>query len=205
MTVPLLPGLDVSRETHDRLHILSGQVTKWTTKINLISPATVPVIWQRHILDSAQLVLAVTHTPTSWVDLGSGAGLPGLVVAILAAERWPALRVALVESDQRKAAFLRATARELGLAPEIHAARSESLPPQNASVVSARALAPLVELLPHAQRHMAKDGIAIFPKGRNYQQEIDAARHSWRFALAMVDSLTDHEARVLRIERIARA
>lgn len=197
--------LGVSRETLQKLEHFADLVAKWTRRINLIAPSSIDGIWNRHILDSAQLVRHAPANATSWIDLGSGAGFPGLVIAALWSETNPQGHVTLVESDQRKAAFLRQAARELALAVTIHTTRAESLPPTNADILSARALAPLVNLLPLAARHLAPTGIAIFPKGRNAAAEIEEARKSWRFDLAIRDSVTDHEGRILRIERIERA
>lgn len=206
MTADLdIPGLDVSRETLSRLEQFAGLVAKWTRRINLVAAASLPHIWGRHIRDSAQLVLIPDRPPDRWLDLGSGGGFPGIVVAVLAAEIWPDARVTLVESDQRKAAFLRTAARELTLDVEVRAERAETMPPFFADVLSARALAPLSDLMGLAHRHLAPNGMAIFPKGRNAMAEVDAARRDWRFALAIRDSLTDHEGRLLRIERIERA
>lgn len=200
-----IPGLDVSRETLARLEQFAALVEKWTSRINLIAATSIPQIWGRHIRDSAQLVVVPESRPKRWLDLGSGGGFPGIVVAVLAAEHWPETRVTLVESDQRKAAFLRTAARDLALAVEIRTERAETMPPFGADVLSARALAPLSGLMGLAHRHLAPDGIAIFPKGRNVMGEIEAARRDWSFALAIRDSLTDQEGRLLRIERIERA
>lgn len=205
MTTPLLAGLDVSRETTERLRALAELVTRWTGTINLVARSSLPDIWQRHILDSAQLVLLAPENPTSWVDLGSGGGFPGLVIGILAAEKWPGMSCLLIESDQRKATFLRSATRELGLDLRVLDDRIEAVPPQDAAVVSARALAPLDRLLPLVHRHLAGYGVALLPKGRAAADEIARAQREWRFALAIHDSLTDHDARILRIERIERA
>ncbi len=198
-------GLDVSRETLQKLEHYADLVTKWTQRINLIAPSSIDDIWHRHIVDSAQLVVLAPETAKSWVDLGSGAGFPGLVVATIRSETHPDGWVTLVESDQRKAAFLRQAAREISVPVTIRTDRAESMTPAGSDVLSARALAPLVNLLPLALRHLAPKGTAIFPKGRNAAAEIEEARKSWRFDLAIRDSLTDQEGRILRIERIERA
>lgn len=201
----LLPGVDVSRETLQRLQAFQELVLRWTARINLIAPSTAADIWNRHILDSAQLVGMVGVDPRSWADLGAGAGFPGLVVASVAAEKWPRMTMTLVESDQRKATFLRTAARQLNLAVTVHDQRIESLPPLGVQVLSARALAPLTVLLGHASRHLASDGVALFPKGRTHAEEIESARKTWRFSLAILPSVTEVEGRILRIERIERA
>jgi 16S rRNA (guanine527-N7)-methyltransferase len=156
---------DVSRETLTRLETYAALLTKWTRRINLVSAASLPDLWHRHIADSAQL-LAFRPPARLWLDLGSGAGFPGLVVAILT----PDLHVRLVESDQRKCAFLRRVAEDTGTTVDIVPCRIETLPPQSADVISARALAPLTQLLAHAEKHLAPDGIGLFPKGRTVSE-----------------------------------
>jgi len=200
----LVPGLDVSRETRERLQAFAGLVGKWTQSINLISAASLPDIWDRHIIDSAQLFLLVDDFQ-HWADLGSGGGFPGIVIGILAMEHMPNARITLVESDQRKAAFLRTAIREAGLSSQVRTDRIEMLPPLGADVLSARALGPLETLLGHASRHLAPDGTALFPKGRIAATEIAAARANWGFDIARCPSITDPEAAILRIKGIARA
>ena len=159
----------------------------------------------RHILDSAQIFDLCPARSGAWVDLGSGAGFPGLVVAILAADEAPELEVHLVESDARKAAFLAAAARACSIAPTIHTARAESLPAFGADVVSARALAPLPVLLELASRHLSPQGKAIFPKGARAGEELAAALATWRFAYDKHPSLTDPDSVILVIKDIAHA
>lgn len=200
----LLGQLDVSRETIDRLKTYVELLKRWNSSINLVSASTLTDVWTRHILDSAQVLEHSPRTATTWADLGSGGGFPGAVVAILANELRPNLLVTLVEADQRKAAFLRAVARETDVAMGVVAKRIEDLAPLSADVVSARALAPLPELLAHAKRHLAQDGIALLSKGANAQQEIDAARDVWRFDCDILPSKTDPEAVILKIGGIER-
>lgn len=200
----LIPGLDVSRETRDRLSDLAELTRKWTRRINLVSPATVSDLWTRHILDSAQLYPRAGGKIGHWVDLGSGGGFPGLVIASLLAEFQPGARLTMVESDVRKCTFLRTANRELGLTARIIAKRIEAVEPQDADVLSARALAPLPDLLAHAHRHLQPGGVALFPKGRRFSEEIRAARAHWRFDLEESGSITDPEAAILKLERIDR-
>lgn len=197
-----IAGVDVSRETLERLHHFVDLVEKWTKRINLIGPLTQADIWERHIRDSAQLVTHAENPPMHWADLGSGGGFPGIVVAVIAAEILPQTRFTLVESDQRKATFLRICQRELGLSLDILSHRIESLPPLGADTVSARALAPLTDLLRYIAPHLTAEGCALLPKGRNAAAEIAVARQSWRFDLAIRPSLTDQEASILVIKRI---
>lgn len=198
-----IPGLDVSRETEDKLHAFVSLVQKWTVKINLIAPASDADIWHRHIRDSAQLATLVDVPPQHWADFGSGGGFPGIVIAVIAQDLWPMMRMTLVESDQRKAAFLRTANRELGLTVEVLSARIEAVPPLAADVISARALAPLDGLLGYIAPHLAANGCAILPKGRNAAAEIARAQATARFELAIRPSVTDHGASILVIKGIA--
>jgi 16S rRNA (guanine527-N7)-methyltransferase len=199
-----LGELNVSRETRRRLQHHADLVKRWSSAINLVSRPSLDQIWQRHILDSAQLLPLAPISAESWRDIGSGAGFPGLVVAILAAELRPDLRMTLVEADRRKAAFLQNAARSLDLRVRILAARDEDLPAETADVVSARALAPLPRLLDHTARHLAPNGIALFPKGARYRQEIDAALASWRFRVQKHPSRSGGGGVILALDQLNR-
>jgi len=195
---------DVSRETSDRLSRFAELLRRWNPIINLVSRSTVDALETRHILDSAQLFDLMPAGAQTWVDLGSGGGFPGLVIAILAAEQAPALRVTMIESDRRKATFLSAVIRELQITQAgVLVERIESAPPQQADVVSARALAPLKNLLAYAERHLAPEGVALFPKGAT-RDDLDAALASWRFDVQKIGSRTDPDAVILKIGGIAR-
>lgn len=194
----------VSRETAERLAVLAALVAKWNPAINLVAPGTLPALRERHIADSLQLATLVPP-PRLWADLGSGGGFPGLVVAAALAERAPESRVALVESDGRKAAFLRTAAQAMGLDVIVHAARAEALAPLGAEVVSARALAPLAQLLPLVRRHLAPGGRALLPKGARHGEEVAAARAAHRFALVTHPSRTAPESVILEVTEIADA
>ncbi len=199
-----IAGRDVSRETYDDLMQFSELVAKWTPKINLIAPSTLPDLWNRHIVDSAQLYQYAPESFDHWVDIGSGGGFPGIVAAIYAKTMQPAATFTLIESDQRKATFLRSAARELDLNVEVRSERIEHAPPQGADVVSARALATLSTLLSMALRHMKTDGYALFHKGKSVADEIAKARQDWVFDLEQHPSFTDPDARLLVIQRISR-
>lgn len=196
---------NVSRETEDRLGIFADHLRKWNARINLVSRLGLDQLQERHIADSAQLFTLCPPSARRWVDLGSGGGFPGLVVAILAREAAPDLHVALVESDQRKAAFLTSAARAAGVQVTVHAQRAENLPPQAADVLSARALAPLPQLLAHAERHLAPSGRAIFPKGAGHEAELAQALASWRFTVQKIPSKTDPTGVILVVEGVTRA
>jgi 16S rRNA (guanine527-N7)-methyltransferase len=198
------PGLDVSRETAERLALYADLLRAWSPRINLVSRQTLADLETRHFADSAQLLALVPPDATTLADLGSGGGFPGLVIAILAAEQRPALHVTLVESDQRKAVFLRTVAQRVGVPVTVLANRIESLPPLGTRVLSARALAPLTTLLDHAERHLRPGGIALFPKGANWRAEVEEALERWRFRCENLPSATSTEGAILRIGEIAR-
>ena len=198
--VNLLPGLNVSRETFLRLKEYEKLLFKWNTKINLVSRSTLDNFWNRHVLDSAQFLSSVGEKAGKWVDLGSGGGLPGLVVAILSDEIEPVNKLFLVEADVRKAVFLKTVCRELGLKVEVYNNRIEELPPMSANIVSARALAPLKTLCLYAKNHLAKDGVAVFAKGENWKAELVEAQKKWIFSYEAVKS-TLHEGSVVLVLR----
>jgi 16S rRNA (guanine527-N7)-methyltransferase len=195
--------LDVSRETMHRLELFEALLVKWNARINLVSRNSLGDLWTRHIVDSVQ-VFREAPPGTLWADLGSGGGFPGLIVAILAAQEQPDLRVTLIESDQRKSAFLRTAARETGISCNIMSARIEKAHPQGADIVSARALADLTDLLGYGERHLAQGGTALFPKGVTWQKELEAARLEWRFDVDVIESQTMPGAAILKIKGATR-
>ncbi len=196
------PAVDVSRETKGKLDLLERELRRWQAIKNLVGPATLDRIWDRHIVDSLQL-LDLAPEARTWLDLGSGAGFPGLVLAIAGAER--GLRVHLVESNSRKCAFLRHVVRLAGAPATIHEARLEAVIPGfigRAEVVSARALAALPLLLEWTEPLLKAGAIGLFPKGRDAEIELTEARKRWTFAADILPSRTDSEARILRITSI---
>ncbi len=196
-------GQNVSRETYERLECFAALIRKWTAKINLIAPATVDHIWSRHIDDSAMIYGLANQSAKKWTDIGSGGGFPGIVVAILAKGDSPKTQVTLIESDQRKATFLRTAVRNLDLNARVLAERIEMAPQQEADIVSARALTSLSGMMPLLLRHLSQTGSALLHKGRNYQQEIAQARENWSFDLEEYPSFTDPNARLLKIKGIS--
>ena len=197
-------GIDVSRESIQRLEDYQALLVKWNGAINLVAKSTIGQFWDRHVVDSAQLYAKIPTNCTAWLDAGSGGGMPGIVIAAIAKEYAPEMRITLVESDQRKATFLRRAADSLSLNAEVLTDRIEALTPQNASVFSARALAPLNTLLEYAELHLLPDGTAIFPKGERYQEEIAESRKNWHFDVVTQPSLTDTKARILVVKGIKR-
>ena len=201
MREPSPGALDVSRETLTRLEQFADLVREWNPRINLVSEGTLPSLWTRHILDSAQL-LRHSEDPSKWLDLGSGGGFPGIVVAILLKERMLSSEMTLVESDKRKSAFLKTAVRNLDLRVSVRAERIEAVTNVSASTLSARALAPLDRLLGYAQPRLAVGGIALFPKGRNWRNEVRIAEEKWLFSLDVVESETEAESALLKISGI---
>lgn len=195
---------DVSRETLERLEVYEGLLKKWNPRINLVAKSTTNDIWNRHIVDSAQILACAPDWTRSWVDLGTGGGLPGIVVAIVAAEVIPNLHVTCIESDTRKATFLRAVLRETGVKAQVISDRIEVVEPQGADVVSARALAPLSKLLGFAELHRNASGVALFQKGAEHEKEIQEALETWSFQVDKIPSKTNPDAVILRIGEIER-
>lgn len=190
--------MNVSRETTERLEKLAALVLKWNNAINLISKSSVSDIWDRHIMDSAQL-FDMAGQFEHWVDIGSGGGFPGLVVSVIALEKMPEARFTLVESDQRKCAYLETAKRELNLNVEVIAKRVDEVAPLCADVFSARALADLSTLCLYAHRHMAPSGVALFPKGENFALELAEAQKQWHFTVEARPSRTQKNAVVLAL------
>jgi 16S rRNA (guanine527-N7)-methyltransferase len=190
-------GVDVSRETQGRLETLVATLGRWQKAINLVGRTTLDDIWTRHILDSAQIASLIPQGAATLADLGSGAGFPGLVVAALR----PDLDVTLIEVDARKSAFLGEAARHMGLkkAPRIVIKRIEEAEPAAADVVTARALAPLGQLLAWADRHRMDTAICLFHKGKGWRGELTEAMKDWDIECQPLTSVTDRDAVILRI------
>ncbi|MBP2563053.1 16S rRNA (guanine527-N7)-methyltransferase [Neorhizobium galegae] len=196
----LLNGKSVSRETQERLEHFSALFQKWAKAINLVAPSTLEELWQRHIADSAQ-IFQLSPLPYKWLDLGSGGGFPGVITAIFLAEArdgW----VHLVESNQKKAAFLRVALSETGARGSVHPLRIESastaLP--DCERISARALAELDPLLSYTSAWMiGKETRAFFHKGRDYAAEVEKARGRWVFDLIKHQSAVEPDSVILEI------
>ena len=194
----------ISALATERLQIFVGLLAKWNAAINLVSPASLAEVWTRHVADSAQVLDLAPIRRARWLDMGSGAGFPGIVIALITADTPNPVEMTLVESDKRKAAFLSTVSRETGVPMIIQAARIEAVAPQNADTVSARALAPLVRLCSFAERHLAPHGAALFLKGGHYDAEIAEARRTWSFALDVRRSSTDPAGAVLIMKDLRR-
>ncbi|MBU1210712.1 MAG: 16S rRNA (guanine(527)-N(7))-methyltransferase RsmG [Alphaproteobacteria bacterium] len=193
----------VSEQTLERLVVYESLLKQWQKKINLVAPSTLDDIWHRHFADSAQLLALAPRSAHKWVDLGSGAGFPGLVLAIMRTGRGSESDQephVLIESDQRKAAFLGEIARKTSVAVDIAISRIELSSTQgrytSVDVVSARALAPLDRLIGLAKPMFGPETVGLFSKGRDVALEIEAARSRWSFTCELVESLTEPEARI---------
>lgn len=199
MTLGCVAGVDVSRETEDDLRSFAALAQKWNKAINLVSARDEGSIWDRHVIDSAQLMAHAPKRARSWLDIGSGGGFPGLVCALLAREINPALAFTLVDSDQRKVAFLREATRLFDLPNKIHVTRVEELPDQSFDIISARALAPLQRLFDWSHRFCCSETVLLFPKGRQHDSEISDASARWTANIDVIPSVTDPSAALLRI------
>lgn len=197
----------VSRETLNLLTRYADLLVRWQPRINLVGARTIPDLWRRHMLDSAQLVPLAPQTATVWLDLGSGAGFPGLVVAILIRERRGAL-VHLVESNARKCAFLREVIRTTGAPARVHHARAEDLARNGsipgADVITARALAPLADLLNLAAPFAGENTLLLFLKGQDVDNELTAATKYWNIDAERVPSRSDPDGSVLIVRGLQR-
>lgn len=200
-----VPGLNVSRETVEKLKAYDQLVRKWNPTINLASKQSMSELWSRHIVDSAQIFPHIPASSNLCLDVGSGGGFPGIVLATISTEHVPTRRFILVESDQRKAAFLREVIRSLKLRAEVRSERIESLEKIGADFFTARALAPLSKLLAFAHQHLSLQGVCIFPKGENHLEEIKVAQKLFRFEYQSIQSLTDPRSAILRIYGIENA
>ena len=190
--------MGVSRETLARLKAYADMLTDWNERHNLIARSTLPDLWRRHFWDSAQLAPLIPHTAKTLADLGSGAGFPGLVLAVLR----PDLAVTLHEATTKKCAFLQAAAERMGLHVTIENARMEDLPPRPFDVVTARACAPLPQLLEYAHRFMSPNSVCLFLKGQNVGSELTEAAKYWNIKVSQVPSQTDPSGAIVTVREL---
>ncbi|MGM0422223.1 MAG: 16S rRNA (guanine(527)-N(7))-methyltransferase RsmG [Pseudomonadota bacterium] len=184
---------NVSRETLERLEIYAALLTKWQKKINLIAPGTVDEMWQRHFYDSAQLAAYIPQKSANLLDLGSGAGFPGLVMACMGCSS-----VTLIESDLRKTLFLKDVIRETGVKADVINARAETVEVRG-DIITARALAPLDKLLSYAVPLLNHGGKCLFLKGETSKDELTTVRQSWQFSVVTHPSQTSDTGSILEI------
>ena len=183
-----------------RLRLFAALVEKWSPKINLVSKSDIPHIWERHIQDSLRLLPYIPETTTRVIDLGSGAGFPGLVLCIATG-----ISFDLVESDSRKAAFLMEAARQTSAPAKIHNTRIEAAKLTPAPLITARALAPLDKLLTLAAPHLAPNGICLFPKGRTAMEELTLATPLWHMEVERISAPVWGESCILKVSQISHA
>jgi len=188
----------VSRETLARLKAYADVLADWNARHNLVAKSTLPDVWRRHFWDSAQILPLIPQPARTLADLGSGAGFPGLVLAALR----PDLAVTLHEATTKKCAFLQAAADRMGLAVTIQNARLEDLSPQPFDVVTARALAPLPQLLSYAQKFVGLSGTCLFLKGQNVGAELTEAHKYWNIKASQVPSQTDPSAAIVVVREL---
>jgi 16S rRNA (guanine527-N7)-methyltransferase len=187
----------VTNEVIDRLRRFTTLLLTWNAALNLIAPGDAAAVWERHVEDSLQLVPLIPGGVARAVDLGSGGGFPGLVLAVATG-----IHFDLIESDRRKAAFLRSAILETAAPAAVHACRIEDAPVAPAPLVTARALAPLPRLLPLAARLLAPDGTCLLLKGARLQEELAAAAATWTMEAEQVPSRTHADGVILRVTRL---
>ena len=195
----------VSRETWERLEQFVDLLLRWQRSTNLVASSTIPQVWTRHVADSLQLV-ALAPDARRWIDLGAGGGFPGIVIACALAGK-PGAEVHLVESVQKKAAFLRAAASELALSAIVHAQRIEDFVPattERFDVATARALAPLDRLIGSAIPLLKRGAVGLFPKGQDVEAELTQAAKSWTIEVDLVPSRTDPRSRIVRVRHASK-
>jgi 16S rRNA (guanine527-N7)-methyltransferase len=188
----------VSRETLARLKAYADLLTDWNARHNLVAKSTLPDLWRRHVWDSAQLAPMIPQTAQTLADLGSGAGFPGLVLAVLR----PDLAVTLHEATTKKCAFLQAAADRMGITVAIQNARLEDRPPQAFDVVTARALAPLPQLLGYAHSFVWPNSVCLFLKGQNVGSELTEATKYWNMKVSQVPSQTDPSGAIVTVREL---
>lgn len=191
----------VSRETLARLKAYVALLGEWNARHNLVSAASLVDVWHRHVWDSAQLMPLIPDDARSLIDLGSGAGFPGLVLACLLRDR-PGFRTVLTESIAKKCRFLEAAAQRMALCVEVRNCRIEETGPEPFDVVTARACAPLVRLLGYAQHFQGPRTVNLFLKGQSVEAELTEAHKSWRMTVERHPSQTDPSASILEIQEL---
>ncbi|MGH7093541.1 MAG: 16S rRNA (guanine(527)-N(7))-methyltransferase RsmG [Stellaceae bacterium] len=183
-----------------RLEAYAALLVRWSERVNLVGRNTIGDLWRRHFLDSAQLFALLPAEQHSLVDLGSGAGFPGLVLSVMGASG-----VELIESDGRKCAFLHEAVRLTGAPAMVRHGRIEAIPARASDVVTARACAPLEQLLPLAERFIGPHTSCVFLKGGRSDEELAAAQCEWSMTATQTPSLSDRRGIVLRLEGVVRA
>ncbi len=193
---------NVSRETLDSFCEYEALLSKWNKKINLVSKHSLFDIWERHFLDSGQIINHVEASGKRWVDFGSGAGFPGLVVALLLRDRKIDCDIILVEKNLKKVFFLKEVVRKLDLNVKVLNKNIRTIEHLNADILSARAFSELKELIEISYHHRKERGVCLFLKGENYRQELDKTLNYWFFDYDVVDSHSNSSGNIIRVEKI---
>ncbi len=193
---------NVSRETFEQLKAYEASLVEWQNKFNLVSNSSLQDCWNRHFIDSAQLFKFIPSSAKTLLDFGSGAGFPAMVLAVMAKEKTPYLKISLVESIAKKTLYLNEVKKICNLDVEVLNQRIESLPNKKVDVITSRAMASLKELLNYTQKFFAENTICIFPKGKKYLEEIEEAKKQWSFDCEIHDSETSDEGKILIIKNL---
>ncbi|MBR2273751.1 MAG: 16S rRNA (guanine(527)-N(7))-methyltransferase RsmG [Alphaproteobacteria bacterium] len=195
---------NVSRETIQDLKTFQQMVLEWNSKFNLISKSTETDIWKRHIEDSLQLDKFISEKDKTMYDFGTGAGFPGLVIAIFAKYTFPNLKISLIESTTKKTIFLNEVKNKLNLDINIINERIENLKLKKADIISSRAMASLEKLFEYAINFTKENTKLLFLKGESWQKEIETAQKNWIFSFESIPSITNEKGRVLQIQKLRR-
>lgn len=190
---------NVSRETLQKFSIYMKLLEEWNARHNLVSESQMPIVWHRHVFDSAQLFPLIPENAHTLADFGSGAGFPGLVLSIMLGAR---AKVTMFEATGKKCAFLNAVIKELDLKAEVKNERIEKSAPFKAQVVTARAFTALDQLFSYTHEFVGKSTLCLFPKGQNWEKEVQEAQKKWKFALETMPSKTHTDARILKITHL---
>ena len=200
--IDVIESLNVSRETINSFGEYEALLSKWNQKINLVSPNTLADLWVRHFLDSGQIINHVDASGKKWVDVGAGAGFPGLVVALLLRDRKIDCDIVLVEKNTRKVFFLNEVIRKLNLNVKVVNNNVDTIEPLNADILTARAFSDLKNLIELSVRHRKERGVSLFLKGENYRLELDKTLNYWFFDYDIFDSLSNSSGKIIRVKKI---
>lgn len=193
----------VSRETFEKFETIQQQLLLWSKRFNLVSPSSLPHFWVRHVLDSVQLYELAPRSAKNWLDIGSGAGFPGIILAIMLMQR-PGAQMTLIEANGKKASFLRHCAREVGAQVKVVNQRIEDISPFTAEVITARALSSLSDLLEYSLPFCDKNTLLVFPKGKRVEAELSEALVDWKIQYSHHSSITDTDANILSVRSFSR-
>ena len=198
----VIESLNVSRETINSFNKYEALLSKWNQKINLVSPNTLADLWVRHFLDSGQIINYVEASGKKWVDVGAGAGFPGLVVALLLKDRKIDCDIVLVEKNMKKVFFLNEVIRKLNLNVKVVNNNVDTIEPLNADILTARAFSELKKLIELSVRHRKERGVSLFFKGENYRLELDKTLNYRFFDYDIFDSLSNSSGKIIRVKKI---